>query len=367
MSEDQQLQLTQLIDPAEENKKIAAWGKFGAQMYRLELALQLQSQEIVKQLIAPTDASLIIQAEQAVATVKKEYAALQKSRILVTSKFDPVVARLMQPEKSILDAIKANEVLILVAKLKEKEAAKTNEAKQKELKEVERIVSVYVADMHASYLAAQLKTLSDAYEYALTNNISMEALPEFKAKVCARVNLANRATPPPKPIAQYNTQEVIDAEVKKYFNPWPPIDYVNGFAADVEAKFSDWEQAIKDKEAAKELNQKEVTVTTDAINTQLEKQKISAGLNALAVPVAERVGGKQLKESWTMVEPESVDDVFAVINAFAVNRDLVKGAVEKIKPINFSVKQMIAALVKVKSEDENFECTGITFTKIDKL
>lgn len=366
MNEEQKMQVAKLVTP-EEQTKIDAWGKFGSQLYRTEITLQLQAQEIATKLIDPITSALIADAEQAYATVKKEYGELQKRRIAVTSKFDPVITRLSSHEKTLLKSLQDNAQAILKAKQVLKEAVKTKEAKEKELKDIEKQVLVYVADMHAAYLAAQLKTLSDAYEYALANNITIEALPEFKAKVCARVNINNRITPPPKPIAQYNTQEAVDAEVLKHFNPWPPIDYVNGFTADVELKFSDWQQALQDKPAAKELNQKEVSTTTAAIDDQLQKQKISAGLNALAVPLVEFEDSKPLKEVWKITEPVTPDEIFAIINAFAVNRNLVQDAVTKIKPLNFSIKQMIAALIKVKTEDESFECTGIIFTKIDKL
>lgn len=171
----------------------------------------------------------------------------------------------------------------------------------------------------------------------------------------------------PKITAQYNTQAVIDAEIKKHFNPWPPQDYVNGFAADVETKFSDWEQALQNKEAAKELHEKEATVTTEAINEQLGKQKLSAGLAALSAPITEQADVKPLKEQWKINEPATMDQAFAIINAFAVNRNLVEEKLRKISPVNLGVKQMIAALVAVKTADQNFECTGIEFLKIDKL
>lgn len=366
MSEEQKMHVAKIVTP-EEQKKIEAWGKFASVLHNSEITLQLQAQEITNKLVDPITTELIESAEQAHAIVKKEYYELQKRRIAVTSKFDPVIARLSSPEKSILAGLEKNYQAILKAKLAEKEAAKTKEAKAKELKDIEAQVRVYVADMHASYLAAQLKLLTDAYEYALAQGLTMENLPEFKTKLCARINLKNQETPPPKPIAQYNTQADVDAEVLKHFNPWPPTDYVNGFAADVETKFSDWEHALQDKAAAKELNAKEITITTEAINDQLQKQKVAAGLNALAAPLEQEPQGKPLKEVWQIAEPTNWDEMFAIINAFAVNRSDVQKHISRIKPLHFGIKQMMAALIAVKTEDENFEITGITFNKIEKL
>lgn len=52
MSE-QELQLAQLINKEEENKKRVAWGGFGVQLYHSELNLQLIANAISKKLINP--------------------------------------------------------------------------------------------------------------------------------------------------------------------------------------------------------------------------------------------------------------------------------------------------------------------------
>lgn len=367
MSEEQSLPVAKLIDKEIENKRNIAWGKLGVQIYHSEIILQLRAQEITSKLIDPTAPELIKQAEEAVAVVKKEYDSLQEERKVITSKFDPVIARLMEHEKAILKCIQINQEAILKQKQHLKEAAKTEAVKAKELKDVAAQVRVYVADMHAAFLSAQLSQLAKGYEYALSINLSMEALPEFIQKLCARVNIANCTMPSPHPLFQYNTQEAIDKVVAENFNPWPAQRYVDGFALDVTNKFSDWEQALKNKETAKKLNDDAVAETTAAISDQKAKQATAAKLEALAIPLTEGADIKPLKEVWHITEPTNWDEIFAIINAFAVNRNLVQKELSKIKPINFGIKQMIAALLKVKADDENFECTGITFTKIDKL
>ena len=358
----------QVVSTEEQQKKSLAWGKFGSQLYITELRLQAEAQLIIKKLITPETEDQIQQAEQFYAEVKKCHAAIQDQRKGVTSKFEPVIARLMEPEKSIEAALKNNYNAILKAKQDAKDAAKIKEAKQKELKEVEAKVATYVADMHAAYLSEQLETLSNGYKYALDNNIQPgEELETFKAKICARVNLRNRVINAPQITAAHNTQQDVNAEIDRCFKPWPAQDYVKGFKQDVDAKFSDWQQALKNKVAAKELNQQEVAITTEAIKEDQEKQKIGATLNALSAPLVETEGAKPLKEQWAIDEPATMADAFTIINAFAVNRNLVEPALRKITPVNLSVKQMIAALVAVKAADENFQCTGITFKKIDKL
>ena len=210
------------IDQVEQEKKVVAWGKFGAQLYKTDITLQLQAQQITNKLIDPTTPELIKAAEEAVALVNKEAKELQQRRIEVTNKFTPVIDRLIGHEKTIFAAVEKNKAAILKAKQDAKEAERTKEAKEKELKQVAETVRVYIADMHASYLNAQLKLLSDGYKYALQQNLTGEPFQLFIAKLKARVNLQNRITPPPKLIAQYNTQEAIDAEVLKCFKPWKP-------------------------------------------------------------------------------------------------------------------------------------------------
>lgn len=367
MSEEQSLAVAKLINKETENKRNVAWGKFGVQLYHTEVNLQLRAQEIISKLIEPVSIEFIAQAEAAYAAVKKEHAELQKDRIAVTGKFNPVVKRLMEPENGINEALEKNYQAILKAKQEQKDALKNEANKAKELKEIAAQVRVYVADMHAAALNAQLALLSKAYEHALSTSLSMQALPEFLQKLCARVNLNNCIVPPPKPQFQYNKQADVDKVVAENFNPWPAQKYVDGFALDVTNKFSDWEQALQNKDAAKKLNDDAVAETTAAIDDQKTKQTTAAKLEALSVPIVEDAGMKPLKETWKISEPNNWDETFAIINAFAVNRNLVQKELSKIKPINFGIKQMIAALVAVKNLDEKFECTGITFSKIEKL
>lgn len=373
MSQEQSLPLVTVSkDPIEEEKKIKAWGTFGAQLYGAELRLQLQAQEISKKLIDPTsNTELIAQAEESYAIVRKDYLALQQSRISVTAKFDPVTARLMEPEKGLNKALEDNKQAILKAKQTAAQTAKTEAAKAKELKDIAAQVRVYVADMHAAALSAQLSLLSRAYQHALETSLSMEALPEFIKKLCARVNLQNCITPPPKPAFQYNTQEDVDKVVAENFEPWPAEKYVEGFALDVAHKFSDWEHALKNKDAASKLNDNEVAETTAAIDEQKTKQSTAARLEALSVPLVDEgaiVTGKPLKEAWQIAEPQTYDEMFKIINAFTINRQLVLPVLgTRTNPANFGIKQMIAALLAVKKADANFECTGIAFIKIDKL
>src|ERR1044072_3422002 len=152
MSDEKSLPVAIIIDQLELQKKFEAWGKFGAHMYESDLRFQAEAQDIISQLVDPANADQIQSAENALATVKSRRASLQKARIAVTSKFDPVIQRLMKPEKDIDAAIEKNTQAVLVAKQKVRDNEKLQAAKAKELKDIAASVQVYVADMHASYL-----------------------------------------------------------------------------------------------------------------------------------------------------------------------------------------------------------------------
>lgn len=366
------LEIAKRIDKAEENKKLVAWGKFGVQLYHADIELQLRAQEIIKGLIEPDTADKIADAEAAVAATKKLKKILQDDRInITTARFDPVTARLMKPEKDIDAAIAIKEAAILKAKQKQRDDLKASEDKEKEIKSVIEHVRLYISDMNSAFLNAQAKLLKDSYEYALKHEIQEgHALDEYLSKVKARITVANHTMPKPVPPFKHNTQDKIDEIIKENFKPLSGQNYVDSFQLDLSAKFKDWDNALRNKERASELNAEEFNETVDALNDLKDKETISAKLETIAAP-SSTIGhsvGKPLKEVYRIdLSDFAINDSFSVMNAFLINRAITEPQLRKINPLNLSVKQMISALEAIKNDDNNFECTGITFKKIDKL
>lgn len=368
MSENEQLQIAKLIDKEIEQKRRAAWSGFGVELYYGEIALQLRAQEIANKLIDPQTIQQIQETETALAIVKKELNDLiEERKTKYTARFISVTKRLMTPENSVEAAIKLNEAALLKAKLEKKEADKTAENKEKELKGIAEHVRVYVADMHAAYLKMQLKLINDAYVHALEKEIPVAGIQDYIKKVSLRINEASSTTPLPRPVFKYNTQADVDAEITKQFNPWQPQKYIDGFTLDIQAKFADWELALKNKEQAAKINTEEFNATTDAIDDNKEKETVAAKLDAIAMPVAEVSAGKQLKQVYKIAEPQTIEEANIIIAAYLINQKECMPELRKIKAINFGVKQMISALENIKNNDENFSVTGITFTQIEKL
>lgn len=351
----------------EEKKKIKAWGGYGKLLYESEINFQVRAQSLIKQLINPITPDLIIEAEQKLALVKKGKIELTDNRIGVTSKFDPVLKRLMQPEKDVQAEITKNESLILKAKIAKKNEDKLKEDKQKELKQIEEHVRLYVADMHASYLETHNKLIADSYKYALDQKIPLSELNTYLDKVRNRITLENQATPRPQPKFSLNTPEDVEIEIKKHFNPWKPEEYVKSFRADLNTKFSDWANALKNPDLAIKLNDEEFNTNSAAISDLKSKETVAVKLDAISTELEPVQPGRSLKEVYKLPEPLTMEDADIIINAYCVHRKECKKYIRKISPMNFGVKQMISVLESLKNDDNNFSYTGLNFKLVETL
>lgn len=360
------MEIQKHIDDKVLKARAASWSGFGVELYKKEIQLQLAAQEIIAKLITPTKEQLK-EAEQAVATVKKELEALIDERKVPTERFKKVAQRLMEPEKQVEQAVNKIQEGILKVKQELKADEKAADDKRKELVAIAEQTRVYVADMHASILKALAKLINDAYKHALEVDMPVTEVPAFIAKVSARVNAGTTTTPLPQPKFKHNTKEDVDAEVAKHFKPWTPEQYIQGFTIDIEKKFFDWELALKNKPQAEKLNTNEYTETVAAIDELKERETMTARLDAIAMPVETAPDVKPLKEVYKLEEPETIEQALEIINAFTINRALCIPEMRKIKPMNIGIKQMIAALEAVKNADNAFEVTGLLFKKIDKL
>lgn len=361
-------ELQSLINKEVENKRRAAWGGLGVQVYHGELSLQLEKQNAIKALINDVNTKNIKEAEESLSIVKKKLEKLISNRTSITEKLDTVKKRLMENEKELELEVQKNIAEIILVKKHYQEEQKTKENKQKELKAVESKVRIYIADMHSAYLQAQAKLIKDAYDHALKEKISVDKIDEYKKKICARITPQNRSTPSPSVKFVYNDQDTIDAEIKKHFRPWTAQQYIDGFNNDLNNKFSDWELALKNSEIATKNNQIEFDENVNAIEQDKKQEEIHAKLDS-QVYITEDTGIKKIKTLWKIANEETWDNAISICVAFIVNKtDCIKSFGDRLKkPFNLSVFQMGNALAGLKNEDEAFECTGIEFKQIEKL
>jgi hypothetical protein len=349
-------------------KKRTAWGNLGVAIYHAETDLQLKQQLIEKTLIAPTKIEDIPKAEETLKLAKQGVGDLETARKLITGKFKDVTERLMKPEKSVELKINAFTAELIKLKRLADEEAKKQEQKNNELKAIAAKVRLYIAEINASYLKEHAKLLNDSYVYAL-EKVPPEKLDEYKAKLKARITIANRTMVPPAYTATYATKEEVDAEIAKVFNPIPAAEYVQGFENDLNLKYADYKLAWENKPQALKLNEQENADNQTAIEQQKTQDTVAANIQALAqTPTIGLANTKPLKNVYKLAMQETFNDANIIITAYLANNQKCFGKLSITKWLSgFGVKQMIGALEKLKNEDEKFNFDGLVWTTEDKL
>lgn len=356
------------IDPVVQQQKGEAWRKMGVALYNKELQLQAWAQQIIAKIPAPKTVAELPQFEKTLAEAKAELIQLQEQRKELTGKLNTVIERQMLPEKSIAAHIATLTPILVQLKQQHQQSQKANEAKQTEIKQVREKTLLHIADLNASLLSANTKLIADAYEYALTN-IEPAKLVPYLAKVEGRVTEKNMTIPAPKITAQQNTQAEVDAIIVEVFKPRTPAEYIAQFKADLALKFADYELAYKNKAKALEISKADQQTKANEINKDKEQMKGAASFVAASSSFGGSVGPaiKELKKVYTITIDETQENAVLVMSAFVANLNKCLPKLRISKWWNLQVKQMIAALEQVKTEDNNFQFEGLVFTEQDKL
>lgn len=360
---------------ATKEAKRKAWGQVGVIFYSTEIALQLRAGTLKTKLAAmPKEPKDLATAEATLKSVKQDRNTLEEERKKITSRVQDAISRIMIPEKEVDQAIKDFEAAIISVKKKKKEADDKEEHKKIELAAVAEKVRIYIANTNAEWLKYQAKLISDSYVAALNGiegkmaPVPPENIQAYVAKVKARVNIDNRTMEAPLIAAVINTQEDVDAEIKKHFTPISAQEYVDGFVADIDLKYSDYELAWKDKEQALKINEEEVAENAIAIDKQQSADVATAGFQAMATTTISETTTKTLKEAYALDMPETLESCKKIIHAYMLNAAKCDKELRISKWFTgFGVKQMIAALEKVKNDDNNFNFTGLVWKTVDKL
>lgn len=362
------------VDKAVEDKR-KAWGAVGVIFHRTEIALQVRAAELKQKLAAvPKLPKDLATAEVTLKEVKQQRNALEVDRKKITERVLGAVKRIMVPEQEVEQGIKDFEAAIIAVKKKQKEDDDKLKQKQDELKSVAEKVRLHIANTNAEYLRQQAKLIADSYTNAL-NGIEgkMPAVPPadikpYVAKIKARINATNRTMQAPTIAAVVNTQEDVDAEITKHFKPTTAQQYIEGFAADVDLKYDDYELAWNNKEQALKINAEEVVENALAIDKQQSADVATAGFQSMAANVSETTT-KPLKELYALDMPETLASAKIIITAYMANPakcDPELGRVTKWFT-GFGIKQIMSALEKVKNDDDKFTFTGLVWKTVDKL
>ena len=206
-----------------------------------------------------------------------------------------------------------------------------------------------------------------ACTHALNTDVRPEAILEYKDKCFGSVTAARFEIKEQPFIPTKITSEESLQVWKKYF----PIDvspYVQSFRDGLAAKLSDYPVAFANKEQALKIQQDEAKATADALALKQQQSELASKMQQAAQPVSvEPVITKALKKSYEVDMPDSVESILQVMAAFSANIHLCMPKLKVTKWWSFTPLQAANALGKVKSDNNSFEVTGITFKEVDKL
>jgi len=349
-----------------ESKK-ALWAQMGEAVYKTELQLQIEAQQALNNIALPVKIEEVPEAETMLKNIKAAQKTIEGKRKAVTTRFDEVSARLMQPEKSFTDPIKQLSDAIIKVK-KEHEA---NQAKLKNIADEKTRAREYFLNKKIEIESALANKVNDfvsrCYEKALKDDITMEGLEAYKQDSISRVTINSFAYGLPVFNPAYCAKEDIEAIFQECF-VINKSHYVSEFAAQLEEKFSDYEVALGNKADALALSQKQEKEKKDTIASAANNQAMAVKLEASATVVnAEPVFTKALKKSYEVDMDENVESVLKIMSAFSANINLCLPKLKVTKWFAFTPAQAANVLAKVKCDDNNFAPAGITFKEVDKL
>jgi hypothetical protein len=362
--------------PLEEQieSKRRSWGAVGVIFHSTEVALQARAAELKQKLAAvPKEPKDLVAAEVTLKEAKQARKAIEEDRKKITERVMGAIKRIMQPEQQVDADIEIYQAAIIAVKKKKQEYDDKQKLKTKELAAVAEKVRLYIANTNAEYLRQQAQLISDSYTAALNGvagkmpPVPPESIAPYIAKVKARINATNRTMVAPAIAAIANTQQDIDAEIVKHFKPLTAQQYIDGFAADIDLKYADYELAWKNKEQALKINEEEALENSIAIDRQQSADVATAAFQAMSVSVSETTT-KPLKKSYAIDLPETLESAKVIITAYMSNTPKCDPELRITKWFSgFGVKQMIQALENLKNDDNNFTFTGLAWKTVDKL
>lgn len=350
------------------DQKREAWGKMGVMVFKKELEFQASAQQsLAKLAVLPTTIEDVPKAEATLREVKAEQAKLVESRKAITSKFDAVAQRLMEPEKSFeLPVSDFSKAIILVKKAYEQEEAK-KKAKTDELNRIKQSLLMQVAGLDAEYKRLIAEKVNTAYTWALQNGTKPEESNDYCDRVCFRVTDSLFTPPRPNPARQYATIEEVNAIIEEVFKIKPSV-YTKLFVDELGKRFSDYEVAYNNKQQALELAKKEQEQKLKEIQDQQQNSNIAAALETTATDLSVAPSGiKALKKAYEVQMDETFENAMKILSAFLANKDRCQPKTTVKKWFSFNADSAAKALAKVKSDDNAFAPVGINFIEVDKL
>ena len=359
-------------------QKGLSWKQFGEMAAGLEIQLLEDAASLIKRIEKlPTTIEEIQVAEATLKNVSSEYLRLEENRKKVTSTTDKITERFMAPSKSVQPLIVAYRNSIVAVKTTYEKSQLAVKEKVKEITFVKEYLSNQVNAFDAACKQKIADKISGSYKWALAlvgekpRIHTVDKLSEHIVTVLSHLTVKDFIFNPNTPKLVYlNEQDYADmvAEVNI------PTDYVKLFHDDVKEKYSDYETAQEQAEAALRIDKEESAAKERAIAEELKNKNIAAKLDAVAVPIVDKNVVKPLKKSYALSLPENWE---TSDEAWTVNARIISACISNwsacIKETrlknagNFSVNHMIKCLEGLKNEDNTFEVTGIVWKEVSKL
>ena len=349
-------------------QKREAWGQMGVAVHQMEMQLQVEAQGYLRPLeVIPTKVEDLPDAESRLKEAKSGFTKIQDKRKEITSKFDAVAARLMQPEKSFADPIKVYSDAIIGLKRIAEDARKKQEMMQHE----KNSCDTYFKTKRISIISELSQRVTDlvakAYNHALNESTPLDRIEEYQKKCIDSVTVKSFQYTLPTFPTVYMTPDEVESVKAKYF-PINVMDYVMDYSKQMHYKFSDYSIAIQNKEAALALAHKQQQEEKEKAEQIAQQQRMAAKIESASFePVIEPVDVKALKHTYVVDMDETMESFLAIMAAFSANLHLCKKFLKVNKWFAFTAAQAATALGKAKIEDNNFAPAGITFKMIDKL
>lgn len=351
-----------------EGSKRKAWGDMGVIIYRKELELQVQAQASLSKLgIVPTKIEDILNAETALKEVKADQKNIEARRKEITSRFDDVIQRLMEHEKSFTIPVTTFANAIISVKKDHERKQAENQLKVSELTRVRQNIIIAAANRDAEFKSLIALKVNDAYTFALTKGTKPEEIEDFKDRVKFKVTIQMFDANFVSPKAQYATQNEIDTLVKELF-VIEPSSYIACFALDLDTRFDDYEVAYANKKQALKIAARDQEYKALEIQQQQTNTTIAASLESSSTDLSiEPSGVKALKKSYEIDMPETFESAMKILSAFMANKQKAFEKTTVKKWFGFSADSAGKALAKLKCDDNSFTPVGVTFKEVDKL
>jgi len=308
----------------------------------------------------------IVAAETTLKFAKKSKTDITDMRLEKCRTINSMLDELMIFEKGLAEPIKQLESKIIAAKKIKEESDRAAKLKDDEIAQYQSYIDRCVADTGALFSTYINTQVLAAYNHALgAGNIAVDKKEAFIDEVCKLRGTEAKFTHTIKPFDwKYNTPSTNqDDDILQKLSS--PKIYSDQFRAKMIEQFMDYDLAFENKEIALKRAKEEADKEALEIKQTQTMANTMANITEVATELKVDDGIKTLKKSYVVDVAESWEEARKISIAFWSTVKVFKDL--RMKPFNITPQQMADYLGKIKTEDNNFEITGIKWKEVEKL